>query len=65
MLYGACGEGGESARSEVHKILANIGLVLMVAHAGGAILASIRHHENLARATVTGEKRAPEPGDIA
>jgi cytochrome b len=49
-------ETGE-AMEGVHELIANITVALVLVHVSAVILASFVHHENLARAMVTGKKR--------
>ena len=53
----ARGERSESIISEVHDLLADITLVLVVMHVLGVALASFVHRENLVVAMISGRKR--------
>ena len=55
---------GSAVLQHVHSLLAHGVLALVVVHLAGVAFASLRHHENLARAMVVGAKRAAGPGDV-
>lgn len=59
-LQGTVGRGWAHFLEEVHEVLANLLMALVVAHVAGVLLASFAHRENLTRAMITGFKRAPD-----
>jgi len=56
---------GSEAAEAAHSLVVHGVLVLVALHLAGVALASFRHRENLPRAMVSGDKRAPEASDVA
>jgi cytochrome b len=55
---------GSEGAQQVHSIVAHGVMLLVLAHLGGVVWASVRHKENLVGAMIVGAKRAAAPGDV-
>jgi len=56
---------GSSGAQHLHSWIARGLALLVIGHLAGVALASLRHRENLVRAMIVGDKRAPAPDDVA
>lgn len=54
-------KGGAKWLEEVHEVLANVTLALVVAHICGVLLVSLQTRENLVLGMITGRKRGRRP----
>lgn len=57
-LMAGTGKAVTKGYEEIHDLLANFTIMLVIVHVGGVVVESKIHKENLARAMVTGYKRS-------
>ncbi|MFA5940468.1 MAG: cytochrome b/b6 domain-containing protein [Sinimarinibacterium sp.] len=63
--YALYNEIGGEAFEEVHEVLANLLLGVVVVHIAGVVVSSVLHRENLPRSMVTGYKNGSGSGEAA
>ena len=56
-VFSGLSESWAHVFEDIHEVLANLTLLLVVLHVAGVVLASLQHRENLVRAMITGLKR--------
>lgn len=52
--------GGDEFWEEVHEVMVNLMILLIIGHIAGVLISSALHRENLIRAMITGKKELPE-----
>lgn len=54
--------GNKEAFEDIHEILANTFIVVVILHVGGVALHSLRHRDNIALSMIDGKKELPDSG---
>jgi cytochrome b len=57
-MFSGLSEGWAHLLEDIHEVLANLTLLLVILHLAGVAFASLEHRENLVKAMITGLKRS-------